>query len=128
LMVLGVGVSEIVSPNRLLGVVQNATHDRYVYGLNFPIYYNISNGLLLCYSMALAAHLAQGFRITPMAFVPPGIYVLSNLLITTRSPILMMIMLLVFAGAYADRCRRPGLRFRPMFSRRYVLLFLFVGG
>ncbi len=124
LSVLGIGPGDLLPPARLFSVAQTATYERYTRGFDFPIYYNLANAVLLCYGMVLAAHLAQGHKIRVAAFVPLGLYVLEHLLITGRSPILMLLMVTLFAGIFADRLRRENLDFRPMFSPHSVIFLI----
>lgn len=128
LSVLGIGPGDLLPPARLFSVAQTATYERYTRGFDFPIYYNLANAVLLCYGMVLAAHLAQGFRIRFAAFVPVGLYVLEHLLITGRSPILMLLMVTLFAAVFADRLRRASFDFRPMFSSRSVIFLIGAAG
>lgn len=122
LQTIGVGLGDLTSPLAIMRAAQIATYQRYTEGLSFPIYYNISNAFVLSYAMAVAmiAALGEGFR---WRFVwPLAIYVASNMLITTRAPILFMLLLMIFTALYAIRLRDG--KFPPMFAPRVIRLAL----
>lgn len=128
---IGAGLGDILSPLGLMRVAQSATYTRYTEGLSFPIYYNISNAFVLAYAMIVAMVIAardDTFRWILLA--PLLIYVVSNMLITTRAPILFMLLLMIFTSIYAVRLRtgRFPLLFKVSVTKRILIGLGMVAG
>jgi oligosaccharide repeat unit polymerase len=126
LQVIGVGLSDLLSPIGIMRAAQAATFKRYTSGLSFPIYYNISNALFLSYAMAITLHFVARKRIVWSYMTPVMIYVASNMLITTRAPILFMILIMVFSAVYAAYLFSAANRLPAMFSPR-VIKYIAIG-
>lgn len=125
--VVGVGPGELLSWNTLAAVVQASTKQRYTVGFSFPLYYNVANAILFAYAVMASTHWVQLRRLDARMLGPLLIYCGSNLLITTRAPLLFMAILMVFSAAFAERVHRPDGRFGGMFSWRHVRRILAIG-
>lgn len=125
LQVIGVGLGDLLSPLAIMRAAQAATFKRYTTGLNFPIYYNISNALFLAYAMGITVHFVERRRIIWRFMLPIMIYVASNLLITTRAPILFMMLLMIFTAVYAAYLRSAVARLPAMFTLRVIKYIVF---
>ena len=107
---VGVGFSVFVSPSQLASVVQAATHERYTSGLSFPTYYNVANAMILAYSIVVATQLTLRRRLDVALLPPLGIFIAANLIITTRAPLVFMVLMMVFASLYTRKAlTREGL-------------------
>lgn len=124
LQVLGIGAADLLSPLGVMRAAQQATFVRYTQGLSFPITYNIFNALFLSYAMAVAIHFGQAGRVEWRFMLPVAIYIVTNMLITTRAPILMMIIMMILAAVYAAHLRRPARALPALFARRSLHYFL----
>ncbi|MEH3067208.1 MAG: O-antigen ligase [Aeromicrobium erythreum] len=124
---LGVGPGVLFSPARLIGVAQAATYQRYTQGIELPIYVNLANAVTIAFGMLAAAHWVSVKKVSWAMVGPLIIYGATNMLITTRAPILMILLAMVFSAVFADRAVRGRQEFRGMFSGR-VLIFIVLGG
>ncbi len=124
LQAIGVRLADVLSPQGIMRVAQAATYQRYTQGIDFAIYYNISNAFLLAYAMAVAVILAYQRSFRLHLLLPLGIFVASNILITTRAPILFMLLMMVFSLVFSIKLRYG--RLPPMFSI-HVVRIGFVG-
>jgi oligosaccharide repeat unit polymerase len=126
LRTIGVGVSDLVSPLAIMRAAQAATYQRYTTGLSFPLYYNMSNALFLAYSMVVAIYFVERRKLVLRYMIPILIFVATNMLITTRAPILFMILLMTFSAVYAYHLRTGVDRLPRMFTPQ-VIKYILVG-
>lgn len=124
--VIGVKPTDLISPINIMRAAQTATYKRYTTGLGFPSYYNISNALFLSYTMAATIHFVQRNKIVWPLMTPVIIYVTTNMLITTRAPILFMIILMVLTAVYVSFARQPKAKLPEVFKPK-VLKYVILG-
>jgi oligosaccharide repeat unit polymerase len=128
---LGLPTSAIFSMSRIESAAKTATQIRYGGGLNFPLYYNVANGLVLAYVVALSVHMVARRRIDWVLLIPIVPYILSNVLITVRAPIIAMLTLAITSGMLTARWLNPIRRFPRLMNRRtfgkVILGILFIG-
>lgn len=103
---VGLQVASLLRPADLISSAQRATYSRYTEGLDFPIYYNIAGATVLLYAAVLAAHCVSLRRISIVGTVPIVFYILGNMLITTRAPLLFLAMVVLLSAAYAEGLER----------------------
>lgn len=111
LQTTGIPVSDLSSPLAVMRAAQRVTQQRYSEGLDFPVLYNLSNALLLSYAIAFAVHMAAIRRFEWWLSIPLMIFVITNMLITARGPILFMLLLMAFAAVFANKHTSPTGRF-----------------
>ncbi|MAS05356.1 MAG: hypothetical protein CL534_11820 [Ahrensia sp.] len=99
----GVGIGDLTSVSGLMQSAQEVTYRRYTEGLDFPIYYNVSNALLLSYAVTVAIHFAAVRRIEWRFTLPIAIYVVANMLVTTRAPILFLLIPMIFGALFTAK-------------------------
>lgn len=126
LRAIGVGFSDLTSPLSIMRAAQAATYQRYTSGLSFPIYYNISNALFLSYSMVATIYFVERRKIVFKYMIPVLIYVATNMLITTRAPILFMLLLMIFTAVYTMYIRTGTRRLPQMFTPQ-VIKYVVIG-
>lgn len=124
---IGAGIATLFSPLELMRAAQSATRMRYVEGLDFPLTYNIANAAILVYAAIAAMHFVSTRRISTPLLVPLVIYGASNLLITTRAPLMFMLIIMVSAALFADKETSETKWFRPLFSRRSLIVATVLG-
>jgi oligosaccharide repeat unit polymerase len=105
LSAIGARLGDLLSPNSIINLAQAATYRRYTEGLDFPIYYNISNAFFISYCMILAKLLAYRVGASTLHVIPIAIYISTNMLITTRAPILFALIISIFTFIYCYRER-----------------------
>lgn len=126
LKVIGVRLPDLASPIGIMRAAQAATYERYTTGLRFPITYNISNALFLAYAMAVSLYFVDQRKIVIRYLIPVAIFIAANMLITTRAPILFMILLMIFPVVYALYLRSGDNRLPDMFTPQ-VLKYAVLG-
>lgn len=122
LQAVGADLASLIDPSYLMRVAQSATMERYTDGIPLPLSYNVANSLFLVYAAAVAIDSVCRHRFDYRNLPPLLIYGLSNTLITTRGPLIFMMIIMLSAGAYAYRLQSPLGEFPRAFSRRSLLL------
>lgn len=126
LKVIGVGIGDIASPRGILRAAQAATYRRYTEGLSFPILYNFSNAFLLAYAMASVLVFVERGKVVWRYLIPIGIFIATNMLITTRAPILFLLLLMMFSGVFAAFLRYGKGQLPPLISSKTLRYFAMV--
>ena len=126
LVATGISMSDLASPVKLMRAAQRATYERYTEGLTFPIFYNVANALVIAYATTIAIHFAASKRFEWRLTLPILIYFGSNLLITTRAPVLFLILPMVFAAVYAAKLTSANVSYVPLRNRKVVVIALLV--
>ena len=120
------GARTVLAPQTWAGIATSGTYRRYVDGIELPSYVSITNSLIIAYGIIVAVHVGSTGTLRLRMFGPLVVFLLSNMLVTTRASLVMLLTMMVFAGIYAERLGSPSQRFRPMFSRMNLKAFLAV--
>lgn len=117
----GFGLADVAEIDSFATNVQAATLERYNEGLNFPIEYNIGNAFTLAYAAVMTTHFVGTRRIHVSLLLPLVIYCASNLLITSRSPILMLMIVIVLSAVYAEMLNSKNRSMPQLLTKRHVV-------
>jgi oligosaccharide repeat unit polymerase len=118
----GVGLGVLSDPSALLRVAQDSTRERYLESVQVPLYGSLASAGVLAYTTVLVMHATVGGKVRLLNVAPLAIFVLSNLIVTTRSSLVYLILVSLLAYAFAYSCANR--RYPPMFNFKTVLLIL----
>lgn len=125
---LGITASAFLDFGEFASLAQTATRQRYVEGVEMPLYGNIASACILAYVAVLVIDIVATNRFRIILTLPIAIYILTNAIVTTRSTLVYLLItaLLAYAYAYAIKNRQSSLRpnFPAIFRRRTLLLAL----
>lgn len=121
---LGLGFADVLDINGLAMNIQTATYTRYTEGLSLPLMVNIANAVTLCYAAVMTASFVERRKVTFYMLLPVMIYCLSNLVITSRAPILMLLVIVIFSAIYAETVASPRHEPPRLLSRSHLIVGL----
>lgn len=120
ILVLGSTFGSLLSFSSLATTAQTATANRYESGLSFPLAYSFVNAGVIGFAGAVGFLRGAGVRLTRGMYIPFLLYGMANLLLTTRAPLVMLLLVTAFSYAYGVKARGP----MPRQKRRQLLATL----
>jgi oligosaccharide repeat unit polymerase len=118
---LGVGASSFRSITALTTTAQQLTLGRYTIGFDFPLIHHFLAAIMLAWAMLAALDLGVTRNPKPLLLLAVFPYVLSQFLITTRAPLIMLGLMWSAAFLFSRKAASPNHRFPTLRSRPIFL-------